>query len=167
MASCTCEQCGKRFERKPSLILRGGGRFCTSVCRHASMRTGQHVRCGTCGKEIYRKPRLLKVAKTGNYFCTKSCQTVWRNRVYSGPNHKSWKNGLSSSAYTTVLRRTGRDVKCELCGTDDRRVLAVHHKDRNRGNNVSENLAWLCHNCHFLVHHYDEGRDRGLLKPRS
>lgn len=42
---------------------------------------------------------------------------------------------------------------CTLCKTEDKRVLATHHIDRNRLNNSVNNLAWLCHNCHFLVHH--------------
>jgi predicted HNH restriction endonuclease len=33
-------------------------------------------------------------------------------------------------------------------------VLAVHHVDQNRTNNKVTNLAWLCHNCHHLVHRY-------------
>jgi predicted HNH restriction endonuclease len=32
------------------------------------------------------------------------------------------------------------------------RVLAVRHIDQNHKNNNVENLAWLCHNCHHLVH---------------
>lgn len=167
MASLTCVTCKKEFKRKPSLIRRGGGQFCSNACHYVASRTGQNVQCGTCGKEIYRKPRLLRMAKTKNYFCNKSCQTIWRNNVYSGPNHKSWKHGRSSAASRSALTRTMREKICELCRTKDVRLLAVHHVDRNRANNSADNLAWLCHNCHFLVHHYDVGRDRGLLKPRS
>ncbi|MBI4281264.1 HNH endonuclease [Candidatus Uhrbacteria bacterium] len=36
------------------------------------------------------------------------------------------------------------------------RVLLVHHIDENRKNNVLSNLVWLCRNCHFLVHKYNE-----------
>src|SRR3989344_4704710 len=163
----SCVVCKKEFKTKTCFILRGHGKFCSRVCHHKSMRTGKMVLCGTCGKEIYRKPRLLRVAKNKKFFCGKSCQALWRNQIYAGPRHKSWKGGSSSSAYTTVLRRTGRAKVCEVCGTRDERIIAVHHKDRNRSNNIPENLAWLCHNCHFLVHHYDVGRDRGLLRPRS
>lgn len=42
---------------------------------------------------------------------------------------------------------------CGLCRTRDKRILAVHHLDRNKLNNKIDNLTWLCHNCHFLVHH--------------
>jgi predicted HNH restriction endonuclease len=45
---------------------------------------------------------------------------------------------------------------CVLCKVSDKRILAVHHKDNNRKNNKVENLVWLCHNCHILVHHFGE-----------
>jgi predicted HNH restriction endonuclease len=51
-----------------------------------------------------------------------------------------------------------------LCGKDDKRIIAVHHIDKNRSNNKLKNLAWLCYNCHFLVHHYSEIREKFLLK---
>ncbi len=162
-----CSICKKEFKTKPYHIRRGHGKFCSRLCHYRSMKTGKIVNCGTCGKELYRIPRRLQISKSKKYFCNKSCQTLWRNQIYFGPRHKSWKGGLSSSAYTTVLNRTGRAKVCEVCGTKDERIIAVHHKDRNRSNNIPDNLAWLCHNCHFLVHHYDVGRDRGLLKPRS
>ncbi len=167
MAVCVCSVCGKEFRRKPFLIRRGGGKYCSNACHYANARSGKYVKCGTCGKELYRSPKRLRLAKHKKYFCNKSCQTVWRNKIFFGPNHKSWKDGHSSSASVTALNRFRREKICEVCKTEDGRVLAVHHKDRNRLNNTSENLAWLCHNCHFLVHHYDVGRDRGLLKPRS
>ena len=167
MALRTCVVCDKQFHRKPFLIRRGGGKYCSNKCHYTAIRTGKYVACGTCGKELYRTPKRLRLAKFKKYFCNKSCQTVWRNKVFFGPNHKNWKDGHSSSASVTVLSRTGRNKACEVCGTNDTRVLAVHHKDRNRLNNSATNLSWLCHNCHFLVHHYDVGRDRGLLKPRS
>ena len=167
MALCVCTQCGREFKRKPFLIKRSGGRYCSNSCHYAAIRSGKYVPCGTCGKEIYRPPKRLKLAKYKNYFCNKSCQTVWRNKIFFGPNHKSWKDGHSSSASVTALNRTGRAKACEVCMTSDKRILAVHHKDRDRTNNSGKNLSWLCHNCHFLVHHYDVGRDRGLLKPRS
>jgi len=42
--------------------------------------------------------------------------------------------------------------KCEKCGANDKRILCVHHIDRDRDNNKLENLQTLCFNCHRLVH---------------
>ena len=167
MATRVCTVCNQEFQRKPFLIRRGGGKYCSNACHYAAIRSGKYVSCDTCSKKIYRQPKRLRLSKHKKYFCNKSCQTIWRNQIFFGSRHKSWKDGHSSSAYTTALKRTGRERMCEVCKTSDERVLAVHHKDRNRLNNTTENLAWLCHNCHFLVHHYDVGQGRGLLKPRS
>ncbi len=160
-----CRVCGNSFETKPYFVRRGQGNFCSIACRAQAMRRGKVVKCSTCKKQIYRKPRLLRLSKSKTYFCNKSCQTKWRNQFFVGKKHTNWRNGRS--VYKTVLRRLGREKICVLCKTKDERILAVHHIDRVRTNVDPENLAYLCHNCHFLVHHYDVGRDRGLLKARS
>ncbi len=163
--SVVCQACKKSFPVKPVFVRRGQAKFCSLACKYVGTRTGKMVSCFQCGREVYRKPRLLRLSKSKLFFCTKSCQTKWRNEFFVGPKHPNWKHGRS--AYQSVLKRARRPALCEVCNTKDSRVLAVHHKDRNRLNNNLDNLAWLCHNCHFLVHHYDEGREKGLLRPRS
>ena len=160
-----CEVCDNEFQTKPFMVKRGHGRFCSRECHYASQRTGKKVKCGTCGKMIYRAPKLLKAAKTKNYFCNKSCQARWRNTVYIGEKHPSYKHGRAS--YQSVLRRVGREEICMLCKTIDKRVLVTHHIDRDRTNSDPKNLVWLCCNCHFLVHHYNVGHKEGLLKPKK
>lgn len=44
------------------------------------------------------------------------------------------------------------EYKCDKCGFADERVLAVHHKDRNKKNTSMDNLGVLCRNCHWLEH---------------
>lgn len=43
---------------------------------------------------------------------------------------------------------------CERCGfvPEHARQMDVHHRDRDRLNNVPENLETLCANCHRLEH---------------
>ncbi len=160
-----CEKCNKPFTAKPFHIRKGHGRFCSRRCNFDAMKTGELRACDTCGKATYKTPKQIRVSKNKKYFCSKTCQTIWRNGIFIGPRHASWKHG--KNAYQSVLRRIGRKEICQLCQTSDARVLATHHIDKDKTNNKPENLAWLCHNCHFLVHHYSEGRDQGLLKPRS
>lgn len=57
--------------------------------------------------------------------------------------------------YRSILTHSKVLAVCKLCKNKDKRVLAVHHLDRQRSNNKVENLLWLCHNCHHLVHHYN------------
>jgi predicted HNH restriction endonuclease len=59
-------------------------------------------------------------------------------------------------SYRSVLTRNGITKVCNSCKTKDERILAVHHIDKDKFNNSLENLVWLCHNCHFLVHHYED-----------
>lgn len=160
-----CERCDKEFRTKPSHVKNGHGKYCSRLCGYLAHQKRTVVTCHLCGKQTYRTPKGLRTSKSGKYFCGKSCQTQWRNQLFVGPKHANWKHGRQ--VYRSVLSRVGREKVCEICRTKDERILAVHHKDRNRLNNAAENLAWLCHNCHFLVHHYDVGRDRDLLVERS
>lgn len=122
------------------------------------LRTGKIVKCYLCNKESYKTKKSLRVSKSKKYFCSKSCQTKWRNTVFVGKKHANWKGGKYS--YRSVLSRNNVKAVCKLCRTKDRRVLAIYHIDKNRRNNKVENLSWLCHNCHHLVHHHKEEQDK-------
>jgi hypothetical protein len=154
MPIVNCNQCNKSFNAKPSWIVKGSGKFCSKVCQHRALRKGREVPCDMCGKVTYKQAKDLSRSKSGKFFCSKSCQTQWRNQLYIGEHHKNFVNGRSS--YRATLTRANVERTCVLCRTQDLRILAVHHIDKNRKNNTLENLAWLCHNCHFLIHH-DEG----------
>jgi hypothetical protein len=151
MPLLVCKKCKKEFSTKPSLIAKGGGIYCSKYCHYEDKRQGVMTECATCKKGIYRKPRLIKKSKSGNHFCDKSCQTIWRNSEFVGSKHPNWKNG--NSTYRDILLRTGKTRTCGMCDNDDFRVLTVHHIDEDHGNNEVSNLAWLCFNCHHLVHH--------------
>ena len=100
-------------------------------------------------------------SKSKKYFCGKSCQTKWRNAEFVGPKHANWKHGEAS--YQSILCRNGIKKECVLCKTTDFRVLATHHIDHDHKNNELENLTFLCHNCHHLVHHHKEERERLMV----
>lgn len=152
MVSVSCKQCSKQFNAKPSWIKNGYGKYCSRTCSHISNRTGKIVHCFVCNKEVYKRPKALKGSKSGKLFCTKSCQTKWRNAEFVDEKHANWKGGLH--AYRRMMLQSNKNQICTLCKTQDKRVLAVHHVDENRKNNTIENLQWLCHNCHHLVHHH-------------
>ena len=158
MVETTCTKCSKSFLVKPSWIKNGYGKYCSPNCRRLAQRTGTYVACHVCQKETYKSEKAFKGTKSGHLFCSKSCQTKWRNEYYSKENHPNYKNGNHS--YKNVLIRSGADQICKLCKTPDKRILAVHHIDQNHFNNKVENLAWLCHNCHHLVHHHKNEHER-------
>ena len=154
-----CLVCAVEFYAKPSHQKKGWGKYCSITCRTRSQFTGKQVHCFICRKAIYRSLKDLRSSKSGNFFCNKTCQTIWRNTIlFTGENHINWKHGRS--AYRRILKSTGSVQICALCKTDDKRLLIVHHIDKNRTNNNVNNLKWLCHNFHYFVHHYDEARSR-------
>lgn len=152
-----CKICTKQFYAKPNWIIKGWGKYCSPKCQHEGRRNGKFVACFICDKKVYRTPKNIRSSKSRKYFCGKSCQTVWRNSmVFVGRNHPNWKGGFFS--YRDIIRRSKKKVICTLCQLKDKRILAVHHIDHNHKNNNLTNLAWLCHNCHFLVHHHKDQR---------
>lgn len=151
MPNVACKQCGKEFYAKSNWLKIGWGKYCSRNCVFESQRKGKKVNCFICNKEVYKSPKNLTRSKSGNFFCSKSCQTMWRNGVFIGPKHGNWKGGEKS--YRETLLRTKTNQVCRRCKISNIRILAVHHFDRNRGNNEVDNLIWLCHNCHYLIHH--------------
>lgn len=41
-------------------------------------------------------------------------------------------------------------IECEIC--KKKRAIHIHHIDKDRNNNVSENMMLLCKPCHFKQH---------------
>ena len=154
MIEVKCGTCGKRFPVKPFRLRHSNALYCSRKCHHNGMAKKVNLRCSTCGNEVVRTPSKVKNSKSGQFFCNKSCQTKWRNRYFSGEKHKNWSHGKAIN-YRRILANSDRKKVCRHCGEDDKRVLAVHHIDENRRNNNLENLMWLCHNCHHLVHFPD------------
>ena len=146
-----CLVCGKEIEVKESNLRRGWGKYCSKKCQAASQRKGKWVECDYCGKEVYKSPKDIRRSKRNKYFCSVSCHCSWENKnVRCGENSPNWIAG--HNVYRRLLKRAGKKELCRRCGNTDKRVLAVHHIDRNRKNNKTENLEWLCRNCHCIVH---------------
>jgi hypothetical protein len=154
MTIVSCERCKKEFYAKPSWIKKGQGKYCSRKCGHESKKNGKIVKCYICKKEVYKKRKNIEGSKSGKLFCSKRCSLNWKNTTLIGEKHNNWKHGGNSSSYRNIIKRSSREIVCQICGNGDFRVLDVHHKDRNRRNNKLNNLIWLCCNCHFLVHHY-------------
>jgi hypothetical protein len=151
MPKVNCKICNKSFYTKPFSLKMGWGLFCSKECHYLFMKKGHEIKCEICNKTVYKSIAQLKKSKSGKFFCSKSCQTVWRNQQYVGSNHKLWKGGLGVN-YRKLLTKENKKIFCRLCKERDKRILAVHHIDKNRTNNKINNLVWLCHNCHYLVH---------------
>lgn len=162
MSVVKCKICSKEFYVKPSHIELGYGKYCSMECTYKGRKKGKIIDCFLCSKKVYKSKQSLRRSKSKKYFCSKSCQTRWRNSLYIGSKHSNYINGKGS--YRGLLIRNKIPQVCKLCGIKDKRVLAAHHVDKNRMNNRVKNLAWLCYNCHFLVHHDNVEEARFLAK---
>jgi hypothetical protein len=147
-----CKICGKEFSRKLSQIKYAKESFCSALCSSQARKTGRWFDCHMCKKRIYKTVRSLKSSISGKFFCSKNCSIKWQNSEFIGEKHPNWTTGEFS--YRTVLKKEQVSEECLLCGKNDSRILVAHHLDKNRRNNKSSNLVWLCHNCHHLVHCY-------------
>ncbi len=69
-----------------------------------------------------------------------------------GPRNNAWKGGCSPGYYKTLCFSSwGR--ACFGCG---RGATVAHHRDRDRDNNVPNNLTPLCKRCHQVLHRCEE-----------
>jgi hypothetical protein len=156
MPIVNCHVCQRSFSVPPNRVLRGWGKYCSRACQHRDMKRGEMRPCDYCGREIYRRPCDARKSRVNRYFCNKSCRCAWANTQRAREKHPNWTNGHAT--YRAALIRADTRPFCRRCRLTDERVLAVHHIDGDRNNNDLRNLTWLCHNCHHLIHHYDDER---------
>jgi len=151
MESIRCSLCKKIFKRKKSQIVLAKKHYCSVDCQNVDRKKGRIISCYICHKKVYKKNRDVINSKSKNYFCSTKCSNQWLGSVRYGENHPNWINGKHS--YKSIMSRSSSVKICKLCNENDTRILIVHHIDNNRENNSVINLVWLCHNCHYLVHH--------------
>ncbi len=155
MSLVNCKICEKEFYAKPNWLKKGWGIYCSNKCQYKAQLKGKFVSCTVCRKKIWRKPRDLKRSKSGKFFCNKAHHMAWKNKVFQvGEFHPNWAGGEFASR--RILKQVNRKTICTSCGIADKRVLVIHHKDKDRKNNKAENLIWLCQNCHCLVHYHNK-----------
>jgi len=134
-----CLICKKLHYVKSSHLLKGWGKYCSITCRTKSQFGGKKLECTICQKSLYRSNNELKRSKSGRYFCSKSCQTIWRNKEYSTEKHPAWKTNITT--YRKRLIDSQSYSICRLCGIEDPAILNAHHLDHNRLNNQLNNLT--------------------------
>lgn len=163
--SRACDGCDNLFQPLMRDVVQGNGRFCSRTCSNKYQRKPEHstprkkkeviyltLTCSMCQVIFKRDKRShTENKKRGIYFCSRKCKDLGQ-RISSNlaciPSHY----GDGNSVYRQIaFRHHGK--KCNRCGYDRyESVLQVHHKDRNRQNNLSNNLEVLCPTCHVEEH---------------
>ncbi len=147
----TCAVCKKQT------ISRTRGKTVAKYCSHKCAYIGKQKRikvtCYTCKKVIFRTPSKIKNSKSGLFFCSRKCkekaQTLKFGCKEIMPNHYGTSEGRE--LYKDIIKRR-KSPSCQDCGEKRRYLLAIHHKDGDKTNNVKENFEIVCSNCHIKRH---------------
>lgn len=144
-------------------LNRGNGKYCSKACMAAGIsakarernKREPNVTCAHCSTRFSMSPSKMKNSKSGLYFCTRACKDT-AQRIGGIKEIMPSHYGEVPTKYRELAFRS-YPATCMSCGYDKyQSVLQVHHKDRDRTNNVLENLEVLCPTCH-TEHHYLEG----------
>ena len=165
-----CDWCGDKTY-KPSYRLKANkNNFCNKDCYQKFHQDKEKHNCHYCDKVIVTG----KINSNNKHkFCDQTCYQKYRY-TDEGKNEMSLaklvNNGKENpeycdSWYDPEYKETLKSDCCEECGVEEvfkmtkgnRRSyflsnLVLHHKDRNKKNNVSENIKTLCRSCHATEH---------------
>lgn len=127
-----CDNCGKITSKTPKLIERNKHNFCSRECFVKFRCEGQEVKCGYCGRTIYRSPSRLDVR---NQFCSQECKATWQIEHLIGEGNPRWSGGDVT-------------VECDYCGKEftvnraKKESFDIHFCSRNcYGRWISENKS--------------------------
>ena len=154
---CVCVECHIVFEQWPSVVKRTGGRFCSISCsvKNRNRREGNPA----------SRPEVRAKISANHADVSGEKNPMFGRTGRSAPGYIDGRNLLGRGYRGAVL--ANNPAICQSCGKHvSRRKLHVHHKDKNRKNNVITNLVALCSKCHSDIHPMtrdDLGRfERGL-----
>lgn len=137
-----CVICRRPVYRRPFEIKQAQGRaFCGKTCYGISCRKAKP--CIICG--------TLILSSFHRKTCSRSCSNKHRTGIRYKMNRPKDKVEYYRGLKIRLFEQRGE--KCERCGFDGFEILQIHHKDRDRENNVLENLELICPNCHATEHY--------------
>lgn len=133
MISLKCKICFKDF--CIGKYREKTAKYCSKKCQRVQIK---HF-CLHCSAEfLHNSNRKRK-------YCSKTCSN--KARIVHNIEPKKTNN------FRKFWERRGIIDKCEICGYDKiKKILGIHHIDKNHNNNRRENLQVLCANCHSLQH---------------
>lgn len=156
-----CLYCKQIFDAQLREIKRGNAKFCSRKCsqrylgqqRILNRKKVNNVSCAWCKKEFFKTECKRLAPKNGLHFCRREhkdlAQRIGGIKEIQPPHYKDHNSDYRIIAF----RSLNKDKVCERCGYDKHEAaIIVHHKDRNRANNLADNLEVLCANCHAIEH---------------
>jgi len=155
--NATCLQCTSKFQASLKETKRRHVKFCSLLCWGAFQKENKkpktpNVICAYCTKPVYKSPSKQRNSKHGIFFCSRAHKDLGQRLDSDIPeiHPPHYKSGKTS--YRKLALETYPHV-CHGCSYSEvPSILVVHHKDRDRDNNVIDNLEILCPNCHAIEH---------------
>lgn len=165
-----CVHCQKPFERLPSEVKRGAGKYCSNQCsgiartkpKQYKRRFKVNCECEYCG--IIFKAKPSNIERRGVRFCSRTCSGL----AQRGENSPTWRGGhgkyrgenWNEQRKLAYNRDQGICQHCERKPKQGIKKCAVHHIKpfREFGDdyvtaNQLTNLITLCHPCHMRAEH--------------
>ena len=151
-----CKICNSPFKTWPYSIRNGHGLYCSRKCaekgkwQNPTQKMLDHVK---------KAQAIMAKSRIGLKHSIKTRKLISKNTKGKnlGENNPRWNGGIS------VYKRFVSIKKCEDC--DSKRNLIVHHKDKNRHNNLLNNLKVICYRCHYKEHKGFNRWERHLKLP--
>ncbi|MFA6273726.1 MAG: HNH endonuclease [Candidatus Paceibacterota bacterium] len=140
-----CKVCKNPIYRRPSQIQRNKGNvFCSITCSGISNR--KEKPCVICGK--------LLLSSLNKKTCSRKCSNKHRTGIKYKIGRPNDKANTFRVLKIKLLKERGE--KCESCGYKKYEILQIHHKNRNKKDNRTENLEIRCPNCHYEEHYLEK-----------
>lgn len=147
-----CFVCGKSIYKRPSVIRANKELvFCSRKCYGISCRI--EIPCIVCGEAI--------LAGLNKKTCSRKCSNIHRAGIKYKIGRPRDKAEQVRAIKLRLFRERGKE--CERCGYSKSEILQVHHKDRNRNNNNTQNLEIICPNCHYEEHYLETSWLKGRM----
>ena len=92
---CKCYVCGTTFFVLKRIILNhlNGSKdkcqFCSQTCVQSMKKNKILLKCTNCNNEFLKLPNQIKMSKSGNHFCSKSCAATYNNTHKTTGNRRS------------------------------------------------------------------------------
>lgn len=134
MNNCKCSNCSKEFFSKPSQIKRGGGKFCSRLCKQLSERKRIDRTCIECEKEFWIHLGRLRRDKNEGRFCSIKCA----RRGENNPNYKGKDTWISVERKCLNCKKVFKtlDRTQNLCSNECRRKYCVGVKSAGWGGGI-------------------------------
>ena len=138
----TCVGCKKEFEAQDWRKRK----YCSKKCKGLHDKSGQYKKGHKHNEETEQK-RIAGIKANHKGMLGKKHSEKTKKQM--SESSKKPYNYIDGGYYGKI-----KTNKCEMCGESEKRIL-IHHKDKNRKNNQTNNLIAICDKCHNKIHFPD------------